>query len=315
MLGSAVLVAGALIAGFIGQRYRDSRIRATHPAPGSFVTVDGHAVHYRERGAGDFTFVLEAGLGDYSGSWGELEPALAEIDRVFVYDRAGLGWSEEGPHPRTARQIVRELHRALEEAHVRKPYILVGHSLGGLTQTLYAMTYPRDVAGLLLIDPSHKDQFERMPRPPALFTLLLPQFTRTAAFGLPQLLFKSRDPMQNLARHVATSGAELRAVLDAARNWGAGLINLGNMPIYVLTAGDYQKWPANSEAEQRAAWEVVKSLHAELVAASTSEIRKQEVVPGATHYVHRAQLAAVVAAARELVDRIKARTPQSGARN
>ena len=69
------------------------------PPPGSFVEVEGRRIHFRLIGAGEVTFVLEAGLGDYSGSWAGLDAGLAEIGQVLVYDRAGLGWSEEGPQP------------------------------------------------------------------------------------------------------------------------------------------------------------------------------------------------------------------------
>ena len=315
VLSFAVAVAAVAAVGFLVQHHRDADFRTQHPAPGSFVKVDGRQVHFRQSGDGDFTFVLEAGLGDYSGSWGTLAPALAEIGRVFVYDRAGLGWSEESPHPRTARHIASELHDVLESVHARKPYILVGHSLGGVSQFCYALDYPDEVAGLLLIDPSHKDQLKRLPAPPAIFTLVFPQITRTAPFGLPQLLFRSPDPVQNQTRHVQSSGAELRAFLNIAETWGDRPLHLGNMPIYVLTAGDYKGMPGKSDAEKRAVWEIWRSLHAELAAASSSEIRKQEIIEGASHNIHRTHPAAVVEAAKELVDRIRARTPRINPRD
>ncbi|NIP78401.1 MAG: alpha/beta fold hydrolase, partial [Gemmatimonadetes bacterium] len=129
--------------------------------------MGGHQLHYRLLGEGPVTFVLESGGGEYSGTWGEIEDDLGEIGRVFVYDRAGMGWSEEGPHPRTVDRIVDELHTALERADVPAPYVLMGHSLGGMIATLYSMEHPGEVAGLLLIDPSHKDQMKRLPQPPA----------------------------------------------------------------------------------------------------------------------------------------------------
>src|SRR5688572_5374392 len=100
MFISTALLVGTTIVGFIFQFRNDAHVLAAHPPPGSFVNAGDHKIHVRTLGEGEFTFVLEAGLGDYSGNWGRLENALAEIGRVFVYDRAGLGWSEEGPQPR-----------------------------------------------------------------------------------------------------------------------------------------------------------------------------------------------------------------------
>jgi len=309
-LALTVFFVVAAVTGFLVQHHRDADFRAKHPAPGSFVAVDGHRMHFRQSGDGDFTFVLEAGLGDYSGSWGELEPALAKIGRVFVYDRAGLGWSEASSSPRTAQQIAAELHQTLKNACVRGPYILVGHSLAGVSQVRYAMDYPGDVAGLLLIDPSHKDQFKRLPAPPFIFTTLLPLITRLAPFGLPQLLAGSTDPVQNLSSHVQASGAELRAFVAIAETWGDRPLDLGHTPITVLTAGSAQIFPGETEAENAAARTTWKTLHDELVASSSSEIRQHVVVEGATHYIHRTHLPSVVDAARELVDRLRTQPPR-----
>ncbi len=306
------LLVSAAIFGLAFQAWRDARIRATHPAPGKFVTIEGRRVHYRVHGEGTMTFVLEPGLGDYSGDWGELESSLAKIARVFVYDRAGLGWSDASPKPRTAEQIVMELHEVLARAQIPKPYLLVGHSLGGLTQTLYAIRYPGDVAGLLLIDPTHKDQMRRMPGPPALMAFLMTQISRTAAFGLPQLLMGASDPIKNQTRYVRAAGAEMRSFLSDAGGWGDQALDLGSTPIYVLTAGAHPVFPGKSAEESDAIWATWRSLHEELVAASESEIRQHDIIDGATHYIYRTRPDAVIAAAAELVERIDARTRSPG---
>lgn len=291
------------VIGFIVQRQRDASFRVQHPPPGSFATVDGHRMHYRLSGTGEVTFVLEGGLGDYSGSWGALENELGKIGRVFVYDRAGLGWSDASREPRTCVEIARELHQLLAQAHVPVPYILVGHSLGGVSQYRFAMDYPDGVAGMLVIDPSHKDQFKRIA-PPVIFTWIAPLVARTAPVGFFQLLFGSSDPVQNLTRHVETSGAELRAFLRINDTWGNRPLRIGNIPICVLTAGDWHGQLGKTDAEKKAAWETWKSMHAELVAGSTSAIAKQQVIEGASHYIQRTHEATVLAAAKELTDRV-----------
>jgi len=118
------------------------------------VDVGGYRLTVRAMGQGTPTVVFDAGLGDSKDSWRWIWPDVAKRTRVFVYDRAGLGRSDPGPLPRTSRQIVEELHIALDRAWVDGPYILVGHSFGGLNMQLFARTYPDEVTALVLIDPT-----------------------------------------------------------------------------------------------------------------------------------------------------------------
>ena len=129
---------------------RDGRV---HPPPGRLVDLGSHRLHLLEEGRGSPTILLEAGLMSTVLSWSELQGALAGSFRVVSYDRAGLGWSELGPMPRTADRIVDELHTLLERAAISPPYVLVGHSFGGLTMPLFAARFPDEVAGMVLVDP------------------------------------------------------------------------------------------------------------------------------------------------------------------
>jgi len=125
------------------------------PPPGRLVDLGGWRLHLNctgEARASQPTVILEPGLGDFSVEWGLVQPRVASFARVCSYDRAGDGWSDLGPRPRTMRQIVFELHTLLEKAGVRPPYVLVGQSYGGPLVRLYAATYPADVAGMVLID-------------------------------------------------------------------------------------------------------------------------------------------------------------------
>ena len=101
------------------------------PAPGRLVDIGGMRLHLSCAGEGGPTVVLEAALGASSISWSLVQPGLARLTRVCSYDRAGFGWSDRGPMPRTARRIASELHTLLERARVPAPYLLVGHSFGG----------------------------------------------------------------------------------------------------------------------------------------------------------------------------------------
>jgi pimeloyl-ACP methyl ester carboxylesterase len=148
-----VCVLAAALLGAVFQALGARRDRRHFPPPGRLVDVGGHRLHLLESGSGDLTIVFEAGLMSTVLSWSNLQRELAQSYRVVSYDRGGLGWSDLGPMPRTADRIVHELHTLLQEAAIAPPYILVGHSFGGLTMPLFAARFPDETAGMVLVDP------------------------------------------------------------------------------------------------------------------------------------------------------------------
>ncbi|MDX1952852.1 MAG: alpha/beta hydrolase [Verrucomicrobiota bacterium] len=130
-------------------------------APGAFATVAGNQIHYRLfLSKSQTTFILEPGLTLTSSVWAWLAPELAREHTVLIYDRAGLGWSEEREGIRDARQIATELHELLHSLALPRPFTLVGHSMGALFVRAYHLLYPQEVASLILLDPSHPRQME-----------------------------------------------------------------------------------------------------------------------------------------------------------
>ena len=125
--------------------------------PGKLVDIGGYRLHLNCTGKGGPTIVLLAGGGDFSFDWGLVQPDVSGFARVCSYDRAGSAWSDPGPIPRTMRQDAYELHTLLQTAQLKPPYVLVGHSLGGLIARVYAEQYPREVAGMVLVDSTHED--------------------------------------------------------------------------------------------------------------------------------------------------------------
>src|SRR5262245_45485638 len=129
------------------------------PPPGKLVDLGGWRLHLNCTGrvsASQPTVILEAGAGGFSVDWSLVQPEVARFARVCSYDRAGLGWSDLGPRPRTLRQVTWELHTLLEKAGVRPPYVFVGQSYGGILARLYAFTYPLEVGGMALVESGHE---------------------------------------------------------------------------------------------------------------------------------------------------------------
>ena len=129
----------------------------TYSPPGKLVDVGGYRLHLNCTGKSGPTIVLIAGGGDFSFDWGLVQPGVSRFARVCSYDRAGLAWSDPGPAPRTMKQDAYELHLLLKTARIKSPYVLVGHSVGGLIARVYAGQYPDEVAGMVLVDSTHED--------------------------------------------------------------------------------------------------------------------------------------------------------------
>ena len=131
------------------------------PLPGRLVSLGTHRLHVHCLGTGSPPVVFDAALGGSSLSWTFIQPAVAGFTAACTYDRAGFGWSDAGPMPRTVGRIAAELHGLLRAAEVPPPYVLVGHSFGGLSIRAYASSHPEDVAGLVFVDPAHPEDWRQ----------------------------------------------------------------------------------------------------------------------------------------------------------
>jgi len=136
-------------------------------APGKLVAINGVYLHINSSGelSGKPTLVIESGAGTPSTTYHWLDKKLKSTIRVVRYDRAGLGYSDESNTPRDPKTVAQELHELLEKSGERPPYIMVGHSLGGLHIRVFTQLYPNEVVGMIFLDSSHPDQLERMKMP------------------------------------------------------------------------------------------------------------------------------------------------------
>ncbi|MGH8615698.1 MAG: alpha/beta fold hydrolase [Gammaproteobacteria bacterium] len=126
--------------------------------PGRLLDVGGFKLHLYCVGLGSPTVVLDAGLGGSAADWTKVQQLVRQTTNACIYDRAGYGWSDPGPAPRTSGRLASELRTLLARAKVPPPYIVVGHSFGGYNARLFSSFYPDDTVGLVLVDSPHEAQ-------------------------------------------------------------------------------------------------------------------------------------------------------------
>jgi len=162
-MGLLVLIFVLSITGMIYQTSATETDKKNFPPPGNLIDVGGFKMHIDCTGEGSPTVILESMSGGGSPYWGWVQPEIAKVTRVCVYDRAGFYWSESDPEPQSLARTVRNLHTLLVNANIEGPYVLVGHSIGGLYARQFAAEYPEQVAGLVLLDAGDPQQFKQYP--------------------------------------------------------------------------------------------------------------------------------------------------------
>lgn len=160
----ALAAAAAGLASAAYQTYGQRRDARRFPPPGRLVDIGGRRIHLWCKGEGKPTVVVLPSLGGSVLEWAGVQRALQDHMEVCLVDRAGIGWSDPGPWPRTYSRMANELHAALEAAHIPPPYVIVGHSIGGLIARLYCARHREHVAALVLVESSHEDQSRHLRR-------------------------------------------------------------------------------------------------------------------------------------------------------
>jgi pimeloyl-ACP methyl ester carboxylesterase len=253
------------------------------------VDVGGYRLHVRCSGSGSPTVVLEAGAASPSSDWDKVMPGLSRFTRVCGYDRAGVGRSEAAPQPRTGARVAEDLRALLGRIGEPAPYVLVGHSFGGMFGVLYAGLYPKEVAGLVLVDSSHEEQFKRFE---ALMT--------------PEQLEQSRARRASRPEGVDTTA--VRAEVAALR-WRA------DIPLVVLVHGVVTKdmtppgWSAQQLAERERVW---REMQQEM--ARRSPQGRVIIAEKSGHYIQNDQPDLVIDAVRRVVESVRSRKAGRGRR-
>jgi pimeloyl-ACP methyl ester carboxylesterase len=299
----AILVTGVLlVAGYLYESSAEASDVRAYPPPGQLNDVGGYRLHLYCTGSGSPTVVIDAGWGDSSVNWSWVQPEVAKTTRVCTYDRGGLGWSDPGPMPRDARHLAGELRALLQKGGVPGPYVLAGHSMGGLVVRVFSGAYPNEVAGMVLIDSMSPDQFHRSGSPPTApdsdprpesFPAIV------ARFGLARLLTGRLNlPEEAAGAQVAFSvtpqfvqayvneGQDLPASAEQAR----AVTTLGGKPLTVVSRapGQDKQWDG---------------MQAELLALSPNS--QQVFADKSGHNIELEQPEAAIDAIVRMVERIQ----------
>jgi pimeloyl-ACP methyl ester carboxylesterase len=301
-------------------------LRKKYPPIGQMVDVGGFRLHAHIEGRGSPAVVLDSGAGGVGLMWEFVRPAIARFTQVVVYDRAGLGWSDPSPRPRTADVMAEELHALLANAAISGPYILVGWSLGGPVARQFTAKYPAEVAGMVLVDSAHEQQVKRFPaRLTSMFASMSSMFglmkalANLGVFALrPAMLAAEgsdklpaavtaaiRGVMASSGKHLSAMVAETEAVAEGRTR---PVESLGNLPLIVLSHGrlDANAVPPSLGPEVLDEYERTwQAIQVELAALSTRG--KRIVAERSGHAIPVEQPDLVIEAITELVE--ATRTP------
>jgi pimeloyl-ACP methyl ester carboxylesterase len=325
----AVLSLGGASYQFISTKLDEN----TYPPPGQMVDVGGYRLHLHSMGIGGPTVVLDAGLDQIGLDWELVQPEIAKFTRVVAYDRAGTGWSDKGPQPRTSAQIVQELHTLLHTAGIPGPYILVGHSFGGANVQLFAATFPEEVLGMILVDSCHEAQERRLPlnplagskmslmQKPMVMRLIIKlgivrflsnismKATTPPVLQLPQSMWNTHVALGLTTKHLCTLSDEASALaLSMKQLEEADPSTLADKHCIVLTAGalpDLSEFGAaeNQQKYLQEMFVVWNELQKELVAKFRDG--HQMIAEKSDHMIPWKQPDIIVYAVKELVEENK----------
>ena len=302
---------------------RMTSLLAAGPPRGELIDVGGFRLHLLCAGEGP-AVVLEAAMWEPALTWSLVQPAVAEFARACAYDRAGLGWSEPSPRPRTGRAMVKELRAVLAVGRVSAPYVLVAHSSSGILARLFAHRYPDEVAGMVLVDSAHEEQFDRFPEPVRNAQGPMQDQQRAMLLGLRGMIEAGTvDPAvipvppqlppgdaHRLRALTATTKAvdamlaeldTIEAVHSEARE--AEITTLGDIPLVVVTHGvSPPQFPPDlgvTEEDMRLYEETWRGLQEELAALSSRG--RVVVAEGAGHMIHHDRPDIVLQAIRDVL--------------
>lgn len=274
------------------------------PAPGTHVWVGDHRLHLDCKGSGSPTVVFDAGLGGSSLDWTLVQPEVASFTRACAYDRAGYAWSDPGPMPRNAKSIVSDLEQLLGNGSVAAPYVLVGHSLGGLIVQHFARQNPDRTAGLVLVDATHEDQFRRLQetvvpagsRQTRRWSLVTTTDSYKIPDGLPEEIRRLAGAFVVRPQSIVVVRSELSFLRGSSRPLSPSSA-LPDVPLVVISHRFVAPPARTREGEFEQTWMELQQELARLTRRSQHVIAATE-----DHHIHIAEPQTVIDAVRGVVE-------------
>lgn len=269
--------------------------------PGKLISVGAHRLHIFCMGdANDKpTVIIDSGLGGFSLEWREIQTELSDRFQICTYDRAGYGWSDPGPFPRTTKTIITELRILLKRSKIQPPYLLLGHSFGGYNMMYFSKVFPKEVAGLVLIDSSHPQQADWFP---AVYPDLPEGRRRTRFVSTAKLPNNYPYDHRELAYHLMSAKKARNALryesmnFEISGNQVGRLGELPKLPLVVLTRGE-RAWPKTERGNKlETVWTRLQNELARLSKGSTHVIADLS-----GHYIHLDQPVLIKEAILEIV--------------
>ncbi len=294
----AVLTVASVGGGY--ETVRESLDAKAYPMPGQLVDVGGYRLHLHCTGSGSPTVILEPGQGGVSSDSGWIAPAVARHNTVCVYDRSGRGWSDAAVGPQDGDQIAADLHALLDRAHVPGPYVLAGHSFGGLYVLRFAAKYPDQVAGMVLLDSTAPKSGPALPTNGGSNSVLRRAslvFSTVAHFGVGRLIAQSSyatlpPHAKAEARANASTAPHLASFIDefvqanAAMQQASSLTSLSGKPLIVLTADEGNNDDQWQAKQNHLATLSTNSLHRHADATHESLLDDQADAAAASQAIH-----------------------------
>lgn len=302
VITTLLLASSGALYQYIGTKLDEQK----YPPIGRMVDVGGYKLHMIEEGQNHNgpTVIVETGSGETSLGWRSVQQEIAKFTRVITYDRAGYGSSDASPLPRTSENIAKELHTMLHNAEISAPYILVGHSFGGLNMQLFANTYPDEVTGIILVDSLNEKDFQK-------FSVTLYENSVTYGVQLKKIMesyFGIKRLMSDLGIHkikavrlptkfVVSDIEERSHFVDDAEQLRKTSQSLGDKPLIIISAG--KPWPGEENADLNSVW---PKLQADLVTKSSHG--KQMIAEHSGHRINVEQPEIIIEAVREMIDEL-----------
>ncbi len=243
------------------------------------VSIGSHSLHVFCLGRGSPPLVIDTGLGEICAAWQPLQRRLAELTRVFAYDRAGYGESAPGSLPRHSRVAAEDLRLLLEKAGVEPPFLLLGHSLGALNLQVFAGLYPQDTAGLLLLDPPPLEWICGRAFPE--LAALAEEEVRKMKAAAEEAAHSHDAQQQAKAAFYTVLASEQAELLNSSARQAEALASFGDLPLFVLASTQPNpNFGAAAEAFQSFWIEQSRGL------AAKSTRGEFILAPNSSHHIH-----------------------------